>query len=192
MSNTSRQTRRSSRPRLEIMESRALLSAVGHPAVPAADVSILAKKTTVHVLNSKGSLSGYAIQTSGSDLQGHESLNASGQGSSLGAITFSGQENFKATITSKVHKVSYTSGKGTLTAPGGEILVSFTGLGNPHTNPDRFALTLQGSVTGGTGKFAHATGSFSGQGGIIDSSPDNPTQGGTFSLSFTLKVTTRS
>jgi hypothetical protein len=179
MSNQSRRTQRASRPRLEFLESRALLSVIGAPAGSAAEVSILAKKP-VHVQTIRGSLDGQGVVTAGNDVQGQESLTATGQAASLGTIAFSGQLNYQANVASAVHTVSYSNGSGTITAQGGQIFVSFAGSGK-HRGPSSFSLSLHGSLKGGTGQFAGATGSLSGKGSLND-------QAETFSLSFTLKL----
>ena len=142
------------------------------------EVSPPAKKPA-HVQIIKGSLAGQGVVTSGSDLQGQETLTATGQASSLGAISFSGQLSFLYHPTG-VHTVSYAGGSGTITAQGGQIVVSFSGSGK-HTGPSAFSMSLKGSATGGTNAFARATGSFSGKGNIDDQSE-------AFSLSFKMKL----
>ena len=179
MSHHSHRTWRTSRPRLEIMESRELLSGIGARAHAAVEVSPLAKKPA-HVQIIKGSLAGQGVVTSGGDLQGQESLMAMGQSPSLGLLTFSGQLNYQVNGGGGGHTVSYTGGSGTLTAQGGQIVASFSGSGK-HTGPSAFSMSLKGSATGGTNAFARATGSFSGKGTIDDQSE-------AFSLSFTMKL----
>ena len=178
MSDRSPHVRRTNRPGLEALEVRELLSTLSALSRPPAEVSILAKRPT-HGETIKGSLNGQATQTSGGDLQGQEALTATGQGSPLGGLSFSGQFDFQ-TNTSGVHVVSYTNGQGILSAPGGQIFVTFSGSGK-HTGPSRFSLSLRGSANGGAGQFAMASGSMSGQGSIND-------RADTFSLSFTLKL----
>jgi hypothetical protein len=181
MSYPSRPTKRPRRPCLETLESRELLSVIGAPAHSSAEVSILAKKPP-KVQTIKGSLNGQAMVTSGNDLSGHESLTGTGSATPVGAISFSGHVNYLFKVTGSVHTVTYSKGGGSINAPGGQLFVSFSGSGK-HTGPSKFSLLLHGTVTGGTGQYAHATGSFTGQGNIDDRAQ-------TFSLSFTLKVTT--
>jgi hypothetical protein len=178
MIHQSRPTRKTSRPRLESLESRELLSVLGATARPAAEASILAKRPA-HVQIIEESISGQAVQMSGGDLQGQDTLNATGQGSSLGAIVFAGQVDFQTNL-SGVHTVNYTNGSGTITALGGEIFTSFSGSGK-HTGPSKFSLSLHGTVTGGTGQYAGAKGPFAGLGSIND-------QVETFALSLKLKL----
>jgi hypothetical protein len=179
MSEKYRHAERMTIPRFDILESRELQSVLVAPLRRHPDGAVLVRKAA-HAQAIKGSLSGQDMQISGSDLEGQESLTGSGQASSLGAVTFAGQLDFAANGATAAHSISYTNGIGTLTASGGQLSVSFSGTGK-HQGPGSFSLVVRGSVTGGTGQYAGATGSFSGKGTINDSA-------NTFSLAFSLKL----
>jgi hypothetical protein len=153
MSRLNRRRYGNRRFRFEILEARALLSAAGLPAHPAAEVAPLAR---THHETIKGSFSGTV-----SVAQGVASFKSSGTASVLGAATCDGSEFYTL---EKHHSVKYTGGTATLTDSSGDTIdLSFTGTGHVKSTTD-LTFSLKGSVSGGSGTYAGATGSFSGKG----------------------------
>src|SRR5208283_2851476 len=91
MSSLNHKLRRSRPFQLELLESRALLSAVGLPAHQAAEVSPLAQ---ISIKTLKGSLSGLGVLHPVTVSKGSVSLNATGTGEF--AQEFSGSDNYSA------------------------------------------------------------------------------------------------
>ena len=93
--------------------------------------------------------------------QGAASFKSSGTASVLGAATCDGSEFYTL---EKHHTVKYTGGTATLTDSSGDTIdISFTGTGHVKSTTD-LTFSLKGSVSGGSGTYAGATGSFSGKG----------------------------
>ncbi len=172
MSSLNHKRRRSRSIRLELLESRELLSAVGLPAHQAAEVAPLAK---ISVKTLKGSLSGRAVVTPVSITQGTVSLSASG----TGGFDFTGSDDYSV---NKKHAIKYTSGVGILSGSGGDqVDVSFTGSGK-ETGVASFTFSVKGPVKGGAGTFAGAAGKFTAKGSF-----DGAT--GVLSVNYTVKFT---
>jgi len=158
MSNLSHKVPRSRKFRLELLESRELLSAAGLPAHQIADVSPLAR---THREIIKGSLSGQESVHPITISQGTASFRGSGTTTVLGSVTFNGSVSYSV---NKHHALKYTNGVGTLAdLSGDQIDVSFSGSGR-QTGLADFTFSVKGPVTGGTGMLAGAAGSFTGKG----------------------------
>jgi len=174
MSNLTHKVRQSRRFRLELLESRELLSAVGLPAHQVADVSPLAR---THREIIKGSLSGHGSVIPISTFQGTTFFSASGTATVLGSATFEGSVAYAA---NKHRAVKYTLGAGTLAdLSGDQLTVSFSGSGR-DTGAADFNFLMKGHVTGGTGTFAGAAGSITAKGTL---------NGGALSMKFTVTLT---
>ncbi len=145
--------------RLEALEQRELMSTAVAHIRPAAEVSPLAKKAVGGIIN--GWLVGVGVWTPRGPYQGKNTLAASGPASSIGAVTFNGSVAFKAAQQNKV-TIGYNleNGVGTLTDSSGQKLnIHFTGA--LYESGTAYAFSWTGTVAGGTGKFARATGKFS-------------------------------
>jgi len=161
MSNHNHKVRRSRRFRLELLESRELLSAVGLPAHQLADVSPLVK---AHKEVIKGSLTGQGMASPINTFQGTTSFSSSGTTTVLGSATFKGSVSYSANAR---HAIKYTMGVGTLAdLSGDQINVTFAGSGR-NTSMGDFTFSVQGPVSGGTGTFAGAAGSFKAKGTLV-------------------------
>jgi len=174
MSNLSPKVPRSRKFRLELLESRELLSAVGLPAHQVADVSPLAR---THRGIIKGSLSGQGSVIPISTFQGTTFFSASGTATVLGSATFEGSVAYAA---NKRGAVRYTLGAGTLSdLSGDQLTVTFSGSGRDKGAAE-FNFVMKGHVTGGTGTFAGAAGSFTAKGTL---------NGGALSMTFAVTLT---
>jgi len=175
MSNLTHKVRRSRRFRLELLESRELLSAVGPLANHPVDVSPLVK---THRETIKGSLSGQGSVTPITMLQGMTTFKSSGNTTVLGPATFDGSVSYSV---NKRHAIKYTNGQGNLAglSGSGAIDVSFSGSGHAVTVVDS-TFSVKGHVTGGTGAFAGAAGSFKATGKL---------NSGVFSVNLTVTLT---
>jgi hypothetical protein len=149
---------RSRRFQLELLESRELLSVVALPDLQAAEVSPL-KQTQPETI--KGTLSGRAHLVPITFTKGTTTFKAGGTTSVLGSTTLTGSVAYS---TNKHLVVNYTKGVATLAdLSGDQIKVSYTGSGHVVGVGD-FTFSVNGSVTGGTGKFAGAKGKFTATG----------------------------
>ena len=160
--------RRSLQPEMPQLESRALLSTVsgrlpGLVSHPAAAVAALARPalfyrafdaftTSTKLLS--GSLTGQADVMPITKAKGTVSFTSSG--SVIGRSTFDGSVSYSV---DRSGTVKYTHGTATLADTNGDAIhVSFAGAG--QKTGAYFSLTANGSVKGGTKKYARAKGTF--------------------------------
>ncbi|MFI5456228.1 MAG: hypothetical protein ACHRXM_12340 [Isosphaerales bacterium] len=172
MSNLNHKPRRSRTFRLELLESRELLSAVGLPGHHAAEVSLLARAKREII---KGSLSGQGTVNPITSSQGTTTGDGSGTTTVLGPATFQSSVSYSA---NKRHVLKYTNGTGTLAGLSGTINASFSGSGRVVGVED-FTFSVKGLVTGGTGTLTGAAGSFTAKGTL---------NGGVFSINLTVTL----
>lgn len=176
MSDLNHKLRRSRRFRLELLESRELLSGVGLAARQAAEISPLKAKTHEIIT---GSLSGQGSVVPITLLRGTTSFHSSGTMTVLGPATLDGSVSYSA---NKLHIVKYASGVGTLAdASGDDINISYSGTGRDVGAGD-FTFSVKGSVTGGTGIYSGAKGSLTGKGSL-------DAETGVFSIQLTTTLT---
>ncbi len=174
MGNVDHKRLRSRRFRLELLESRELLSVIGLPDHPAAAISPLAKPKGETIT---GNLSGRATLHPTTFTQGTTTYTATGNTTVLGPTTLSGSVAYS---TNKHFVITYTKGTATLTdLSGDQIKVSYTGKGHV-LSPFESSFTVKGSVIGGTGTFTKAVGKFNATGGI---------DLGVFSIQLTVTLT---
>jgi hypothetical protein len=181
MSHPNHQRRRNRTIRLEILESRTLLSAVGVPAHHVAEVAPLVRKDPKITGTLEGSLTKFSP---GAGVIGTATFGCKGK-----LKDFSHKSLFLGSVeylvTQNAKDVTYTSsGSQSLTDENNNadtILVNFTGHGEV-TNKKESKATFEwnGSVSGGTGKYANMTGTFHAKGDLF---------GNTFKMKATLKVT---
>ena len=159
MSNGQRKHLRGHRPRLELLETRALLSAVAIGARPAAEISPLVAKPKGETIT--GSLSGHGVSSTGSLLQGNESLTATGTATGLGTVSFDASLSYKAVLKHKiVTGFKFTKGAGTLFDNSGDsISVSFNGSA-VSAGGFTYDTKFSGPVKSGTGSFSKPSGTF--------------------------------
>jgi len=145
--------------RLEALEQRELLSTAVAHARPAIEVSPLARKLGGEIIN--GWLVGQGVWTPRAKFQGKNTITASGPATPIGAVTFNGSTAYKAAV--QDHAIvgyNLENGVGTLTDSSGDRLnIHFTGV--LYENGTSYAFSWTGTVNGGTGQFARATGNFS-------------------------------
>ena len=159
-----RQCKRRRTLRLEMLETRELLSAVAVPARPAIDVSPLAKTPSGDIIN--GWFVGPGVWSPRSRLRGTDTFTASGAATvgqaatPLGAITFSGSVEYKAAVQDgAIVGYSLQNGIATLTDSTGDRLdLRFTG--ELYESGTTYGLSWTGTVNGGSGKFSKAGGTF--------------------------------
>jgi hypothetical protein len=131
----------------------------GSPTAPtsslstaASDVSMLAEQKRVHAVPFAGDLSGTVTLTPGEGPLATVFIAASGQASHLG--------RFSVEIP---HQVSFATATGegtyTFTAANGDMLTAHV-TGKADTSSAVFAIVEEATITGGTGRFAGATGAF--------------------------------
>ncbi len=155
MRNRSRQTDRNGALQLEPLESRELLSALGSSDLHAADVS--RSVPALHVVLA-GPMSGQAVLHPTTPTKGTDSFVTSGD--VIGPSTFDGSVSYSA---NKKHVLKYKNGVGTLAdLSGDQVYVTFTGTG--HLKGTTFDYSVKGSVKGGAGADAKASGTFSASG----------------------------
>ena len=173
MSTHKRQLRQKRTFRLELLESRELLSAVGLPRQSAAEIAPLAKSGH-EVL--KGTLTGKGVIRPITTFTGTSSFSSSG--SVIGPSSFDGSVSYTA---NKKLAIKYSHGTGTLANSGGDAInVSFTGSG--HETGVVFSYSQKGKVTGGAGIYAGAKGSFAAKGTLNGAS-------GAFTITLTITLT---
>ena len=156
----------------EALEDRSLLSAVAGLAT--ADVQPLKAKTVTEVI--QGTMTGsfrYSVA-------GVVTFSCSGDLSKVGEASGSG--HYSVALNSKTLKSKDTNGTATfIVSTGNWISVKFTGSGKESKG--ELVHSFTGTITGGSGQFAGATGSFSA------SSTAPVAYSGTFSM--TLKLTAK-
>jgi len=139
--------------RLELLESRELLSTVGNFERNIAEVSLAIPALHQTIA---GSYSGSAIASPTSELGGTSTFKTTG--TAIGASTFDGSDSYSA---NKHRDVKYTHGVATLAdMSGDEINVTFAGKGH-ETVSGEFTVSVKGKVTGGAGTYAGTAGTFS-------------------------------
>jgi hypothetical protein len=123
----------------------------------------------------KGNFEGIAVTSGGIPefYIMYKKLTGDGNSTHLGKFTF--EVNYTVQVTSAYGGVIY-GGSGYMVAANGDK-VNLTGLTGEwgFTSATEVAFTLNGNVSGGTGKFLNATGSFTG-GGTQIITPEDPTQ----------------
>ena len=136
----------------EALEDRSLLNAA-IPASPKAEIHTLKQTSVIQTI--QGSLSG---PYSGENQQ----VTTSGKGTLtvIGPVTMTGQYRTKLNL--KTHSLTMTGGTGTMTNGTDSVSVKFTGSGKIGNGEITF--TMKGTITGGTGHYKGATGSFSSYG----------------------------
>jgi hypothetical protein len=158
MSDPNHKPRRNRRFRVEILESRDLLSGIGVPSHGAAEVSPLARpagKTFTVSLSGQGSLS--PISSTRGTLTGE----ASGTAPLFGPVTAHSTASYAA---QKHGAIKYTHGVATVTDSKGDVInVTFTGSGHAK-GTTQFNYSVKGPVKGGVGLFAGAAGKFTATG----------------------------
>jgi hypothetical protein len=141
---------------LELLESRELLSAVGHSDRPVAEVSVAIP--ALHEVIA-GTYNGSAIVSPTSNFGGTATFITTG--TAIGLSSFDGSDSYSV---NKRDAVRYTHGTATLAnTSGDEISVSFAGKGR-ESRSGEFADFVKGAVTGGTGTYAGAAGTVSASG----------------------------
>jgi hypothetical protein len=154
---------------LEFLESRQLLSAVGVPAHHVAEVGPLVRsdpKTIKGMM--KGTLADFFPTPGGG---GSASFVSEGKLEHLGESKFGASMFVSEKATGKV--VTYESSPNTgvrfaVASEADEIHIDFTGTGkSTHHKKAEASFKWDGSVTGGTGKYAGATGSFTAMGNLL-------------------------
>ena len=160
--------RRARSCRIEALEDRSLLSAAALSLAPA-DVRIEAASANQAL---RGTINGnFALSGDTVGFAGKGSLGATGEWTLTGRYTVS--ENVKT------HKLTVSGGSGTATDSAGERLsLEFTGSGKGIST---FKLSFKGTVTGGTGHYQGATGTFSASATATDAT-------GTFAEKVTIKA----
>ena len=143
---------------LETLETRELLSTIAAPSRPAAEVSPLVRTPGTHIIN--GWFVGPGVWTPRSRLRGTDTFTASGAATSLGAIKFSGTVEYKTAIEDRaILGYNLENGIATLTdSSGNKLDLHFTG--ELYESGTTYGLAWNGTVNGGTGKLAKATGTF--------------------------------
>jgi len=175
MSDRNHKLPRSRRFRLELLESRELLSAIGLPSHGAAEVSPLVKKKPEII---QGSASGLGKLTLITSTTGTLTATSTGTATVLGAVTVKSSDSFSA---NRKHVLKYTHGVGSIANLSvGSIDVTFTGTGRETGVISTFS--VKGPVTGGAGQFAGAKGSFTATGSFNDITD-------AFSMSFKATLT---
>jgi hypothetical protein len=149
--------------RVEVLESRELLSTGGLVSHPAAAVAPLARAAlfyrpfdafTTSTKLISGSLTGQAVVMPITKAKGTASFRSSG--SVIGTSTFDGSVSYSV---DKSDTVKDTHGKATLADSSGDAIhVSFAGSG--QKTGANFSLTANGSVKGGTKTYTGAKGTF--------------------------------
>jgi hypothetical protein len=143
--------------RVETLESRDLMSAVGASAESAAELKRVAKAIGIHQVY--GSLEGQGTQK-GKPGRGTDTFLAAGPEAPLGVGTFNGKAKYTAALENNV-VVGYdlANGTGTLVDSSGDKLdIQFTGA--IYESGTTYAFSWSGTVDGGTHRFAKAAGSF--------------------------------
>jgi hypothetical protein len=146
--------------RLELLESRELMSAVG-----TSDQHIVQVSVAIQALHETiaGTYSGTAIASPTSEFKGTSDFRTAG--TAIGPSSFDGSDSYSA---SKHNTVKYTNGTATLAdTSGDEINVTFTGKGRGN-GAGEYSIFAKGSVKGGAGTYAGAAGSFSSSGTFSD------------------------
>ncbi len=159
--------------RLELLESRALLSAGGVGANHGAEIVTLARETI------KGSLSGTATVVPFTLSTGTVTAKSSGALPVVGNVTLNSSEHYSV---NKHHAIKYSHGSGIFADSSNDLIdVTFTGTGKMKGS-SIFTFTLKGPISGGTGLFAGAKGKFTGTGSF-----DSATHA--FSMNFKATLT---
>jgi hypothetical protein len=108
----------------------------------------------------EGSMSGTALVSATSSLTGTTTYSATGLLSTLGNSSLAGSDSYAVTHT----RVKYTDGSATLADSSGDrINAIFTGTGKV-TGATTYTLKTKGTVTGGTGVYAGASGKYASSG----------------------------
>lgn len=167
-------TRRDRRFYCELLEDRNLLSA-GIPASVSVEVRALTSKHVTQVI--KGSINGDFTVDSPLEV----TLNGSGNLSVMGATTVTGGYKLSGNI--RTHKATASGRALTFSGASGTVSVLFSGSGRLTNGV--LASKMKGKVTGGTGAFSGATGTFTAGG-------TSPTGlAGPFEFNVSLKAKTR-
>jgi hypothetical protein len=172
MSFRATRARRTSSFQCEALEDRCLLNAA-IPASPTAEIHTL--KKTVLIQTVQGTLNGtFAVKGLTVSLMGTGNL------LNLGATIITGK--FKLVVNSKTHVATVTLGTASLTSGADKIKLSFTGSGRDSSGVLSFSIK-KGLITGGSGHFKAATGSFKASGTALELA-------GTFQINLTATVKT--
>jgi hypothetical protein len=150
--------------RLEMLETRELLSTVAAPARPAMEVSPLTKTPSGDLIN--GWFVGPGVWTPRSRSRGTNTFTASGAATvgvaatPLGAITFSGSVEYEAAVENgAIVGYHLQNGIATLSdSSGSKLHLHFTG--ELYESGTTYGLSWTGTVNGGSGKFSKASGTF--------------------------------
>jgi hypothetical protein len=159
-----RQCNRRRTLRLEMLETRELLSTVAVPTRPAMDVSPLTKTLTGETINAW--FVGPGVWSPRSRYRGTDTLTASGAATAgaaatpLGAVTFNGSVEYKA-VAQNGTMVGYNLENGIATlsdSRGDKLHLHFTG--ELYESGTIYGLSWTGTVNGGSGQFREASGTF--------------------------------
>ncbi len=147
--------------RLESLEDRSLLS-VAIPSSPVAEVQPMKTPQVVtHTITGQVTGTFHEVTSTSVTLNAKGNLAESGT-TVLLPVTLSGSYRLKEA--GRTLKWNMTAGTATFTDSAGDaIKVKFTGSGQP-TSPYVFQFSVKGTVTGGSGQFHGATGTFSASG----------------------------
>jgi hypothetical protein len=168
-----RQLRRKRALRLERLESRELLTAVGLRPHHVAEVSLV---VPAHRETIVSSLSGLGVVNATTMSTGTTSFRSSGTG--IGLSTFDGGVSYSV---NKRDAIKYTRGVGTLAnLDGDQINVFYSGTGRESAAAN-FTFSVKGPVKGGAGTFAGAAGTFSARGSLNGATD-------AFSINLTIKL----
>lgn len=173
MSANDRQLRRKRAFRLELLELRELLTAVGLRPHHVAEVSLVVPANRETIV---GSLSGLGVVNAITISKGTTTFRSSGTG--IGLSTFDGGVSYSV---NKHDAIKYTRGAGTLAnLDGDQINVVYSGSGR-DTGAANFTFSVKGPVKGGAGTFAGAAGTFSARGSLNGATD-------AFSINLTIKL----
>ncbi len=149
--------------RVETLESRDLMSAIAVADRPAAELKRVAKATGIHQVY--GSLEGQMVQA-GKPGQGTDKFLAAGPEAPLGTGTFNGKSRYRAALENgAIVGYDLVNGTGTLVdSSGAKLDIQFTGA--IYESGPGYAFSWSGTVAGGSGRFAKASGSLQAYGTV--------------------------
>jgi hypothetical protein len=166
MSHPNHQRRRNRTFRVEGLESRELLSAVGVPAHHVAEVAPLVRKDPKIKGKTHGPVTNFGT--------GSGAINITATFSSGGKLEHLGKSTFDGTVTYSINgtgkEVTFSTGTANLQADNSTdvIRVSFDGIGKVTSKSKmESSFSWAGNVVGGTGIYANATGPFTAKGDLL-------------------------
>jgi hypothetical protein len=178
MRNPTHKQRRSRTFRVEVLESRELLSTAGIVSRTAAAAAPLARVAQVSGIPAEKTVLEGSLKGTGTASDGKANVTATGDVPQLGESTLSLKATYSGAAKSGEGN-EFKKGTATLTNGVSSVSVSFEWENHP-----RYAFFLKGTAKGETGAFAKMKGKFSGVGKFLTyTAPDN------FSISITIELT---